>query len=176
MSPRRSLLLPSGPSCSKMDRGAKQRAALWVVAFLATVVAASLFLGCNDTKASSRNTGKEKRTSPHSDLSVKEAEGVALLGAVMVNGFWGPISDTGSMEPLLGSNALTVFKPYTGTLEKGMIVSYKHPLFNQNILHKVVAVNATHFIPQGIANPHSDGWQPRSSIEGVLIAIVYHER
>jgi hypothetical protein len=153
-----------------MTRAAKQRAAAWTVAFLATVVVASLLLGCGPSE---RNTGHEKGTAPTSPLTFAEAENIAKFAALMVGGTWSRIQPTGSMEPLINSRSVVVYRSYDGTLAPGMIVAFDRDHNGTLTLHAVTHVRGDHFIATGIANDRSDGWQPRSAIRHVLVGIIY---
>jgi hypothetical protein len=41
------------------------------------------------------------------------------------------------------------------------------------VIHKVAAMNATHFIGVGVSNVRSDGWQPRKNISEVMVGVIY---
>jgi hypothetical protein len=126
--------------------------------------------GCGPSE---RNTGTEKGTAPTSPLTFDEAENIAKFAALMVGGTWSHIQPTGSMEPLINSRSVVVYRPYDGNLASGMIVAFDRDRNGTLTLHTVTHVRGDHFIATGIANDRSDGWQPRSAIQHVLVGIIY---
>lgn len=132
------------------------------------------FAGCGPSE---RNTGTEQGSAPISPLTRAEAWQAAQASAAAI----GPhayvlgISDTGSMEPLINSYSYVVLVPSDGSdLHPGEVVLYYHSAEHPRTLHKASsAINATHFIPDGIANSRYDGWQPRANIRAKLVSTVY---
>jgi hypothetical protein len=153
-----------------MTRADKQRAAAWTVAFLATVVVASLLLGCGPSE---RNTGIEKGTAPTSPLTFAEAEQLASIAALSVGGTWSRIATTGSMEPVLNSNSVVIYRPYDGRLAVGNVVVFYRDADAPRVIHKVAALDATHFVGDGVSNSRYDGWQPRANIIEVMVGVIY---
>ena len=140
----------------------------------ASIIATSLllFTGCGPSE---RNTGLEKQTAISSPLTFDE--GVALA-KVMVEAnrdkgwSWAMVSDTGSMEPVLNSSTVVVLMPSDGAdVQVRDVVTYVRG--SAEIIHEVAAANATHFIPDGVANERNDGWVPRSAITRVAVSTIY---
>ena len=149
-----------------MPRPQAMRAATWAVVFLATVVIASLFLGCKNHTVSA----------PTGPISKNQAYIYAMGLAGMTQGQVVLVSDTGSMKPLLDENAVVVYLPSDGSLiRRNDVVLYIHPTMGIPIIHRVAYVNATHFIPEGIANSRNDGFIPRAAIYGRMVGVVYSD-
>jgi hypothetical protein len=101
-----------------MLRPDAMRAALWVVVFLATVVASSLFLGCKQSTAKA----------PTGPISKNQAYIYAMGLAGMAQGQVTLISGTGSMKPLLDENTVVVYLPSDGNqIRVNDVVLYIHP-------------------------------------------------
>jgi hypothetical protein len=120
-----------------------------------------------------RNTGIEKKLAPTSNFSREQAANTAAFIALTNGGTYSAIAPTGSMEPIVDSRSFVVMAPHKGNLRVGMVVGFYRDPAAPRVLHRVVKVNDTHFIPNGITNQNSDGWIPRENIYGELIAIVY---
>lgn len=91
----------------------------------------------------------------------------------ITGGRYGTIMPTGSMEPILDSSSIPLFVRSDGSnIAPGMIVSYSREGKN-NVLHRVLAVTDTHFIPAGVANIRNDGRIEKSRVERILIGVIY---
>jgi hypothetical protein len=137
---------------------------------------AAAFLTLATCAPSQRNTGHERGTTPLSPLAQAEAQSLAAITAAHASGTWSAIAPTGSMEPILGSNAVAIYRPYDGRLKVGMVVVFWRDNDAPRVLHTVTALTPTHFMASGISNQHGDGWHPRSNISDVLVGVIYHER
>jgi hypothetical protein len=126
--------------------------------------------GCDPVN---RNTGVEKKLAPTSNLTREQAANAAAFIALSHGSTYSAIAPTGSMEPIVDSRSFVVMAPHKGKLRVGMVVGFYRDPAAPRVLHRVVKVNATHFIPDGITNQHSDGWIPRENIYGELIAVIY---
>ena len=151
------------------------RADLFRAAVVCLIVAGvSLWLllvtGCGPVV---RNTGVEKGAAPTSNLTRDQAIGAAHVMCVLDPSLqWSEVQPTGSMEPLINSHSIIVWEPSDGSdLRLHQIVIFRSGA--DYVLHRVVALNATHVTTDGVSNRTSDGWQPRDSVVGRLVAVIY---
>ena len=126
--------------------------------------------GCGKSQ---RNTGKEKGVAPTSNLTRSEAISAAQFMCILLPRLqWSEVQRTGSMEPLINSYSIIVWEPSDGSdLALNQLVLFLSA--GERVLHKVVALNATHLITDGGSNSRSDGWKPRDLVLGRLVSVIY---
>lgn len=86
---------------------------------------------------------------------------------------WSWVAPTGSMEPFFNEHGILLFVRYSGEeLRPGMVA-----IFNRGdvprCVHVITAVRDTHVYMSGYANRNSDGWFPKTSIEGLVVGQLY---
>jgi hypothetical protein len=129
-----------------------------------------LFSGCGGQKS---NTGVEQGIAPKSPLSYEDAVVKARTVAVITGSKYGEIAPTGSMEPILDSSSIPIYIDSDGSnITEGMVVVYSRE-GEPSVLHQVLAVTDTHFIPAGVANMRNDGRIERSRIKRILVGVIY---
>jgi len=101
----------------------------------------------------------------------QDAKAWAARGA---NRFYAKVAPTGSMEPFINEHSIVLCVKYTGQpLQNGAVVIYKYSPALPRVIHTVSDQNETAFYASGYANHNSDGWQQKSSIEGILVGQLY---
>lgn len=131
-----------------------------------------LIAGCGG--GSERNTGLEKGDAPKGPFTYAEAQTHARSWAMAIpSGQYSAVMPTGSMEPLIDSSVIPIYVKSDGSdIANGMIVVYLRS-DGVRVLHKVAALNDTHFIPDGIANSRYDGWVERSAVRHIVAGMIY---
>lgn len=128
-----------------------------------------LFSGCGQPS----NTGVEQGLAPRSPLSYEDALVKARTVAVITGSKYGSIAPTGSMEPILDSSSIPIYIDSDGSnITEGMAVVYSRE-GQPSVLHRVLKVTDTHFIPAGVANMRNDGRIERSRVERILVGVIY---
>lgn len=142
-----------------------------VCALVGVLALLMLLVGCGPRS----NTGEEQGLAPRSPITYEQGRAFAFSLASMTGGRYSMIAPTGSMEPILDSSSLVVFVPAGGVeIKAGMVVSYSRQGQN-NVLHRVLAVTDTHFIPAGVANMRNDGRIEKDRIERIMVGVIYTE-
>lgn len=80
----------------------------------------------------------------------------------------------GSMAPVIGERSLLLCVRYTGktVLRNGSVVIYDRG-DKPRVCHTVAEQTDTHVYMSGYVNRRSDGWYPKSRIEGVVVGQLY---
>ena len=77
------------------------------------------------------------------------------------------------MEPFFTSRSVPLCVRYAGQqLGNGTVAIFNrgdHP----RVIHVISAQNATHFYMSGYNNHNSDGWYPKTSVEGFVVGQLY---
>jgi hypothetical protein len=89
------------------------------------------------------------------------------------NRFWSGVKPTGSMKPFVDEHTLALCLRYKGQeIPNGSVVIYNRGDIKR-VIHVVSDQNADSVYMSGYANHDSDGWFPKSSIEGVMVGQLY---
>jgi hypothetical protein len=142
---------------------------------LLTCVALPVAIGCVVGFALSGCAPRESvgPAAPSSSLSYDTALGYARMFARFTGTEVGTLAPSGSMLPLIGSNAVVLLEPVTRPAV-GDIVTFQRD--GRSIIHRVTAVDPTSGMvrTRGDNNDASDyGWQqPRQRV----VAIIYASR
>jgi len=90
------------------------------------------------------------------------------------NRYWSAILPTGSMKPFVDEHSIALCVRYTGqSLSNGAVVIYRRDTATPRVIHVVSDQNAESVYMSGYANRQSDGWYPKSSIEGIMVGQFY---
>jgi hypothetical protein len=84
------------------------------------------------------------------------------------------VAATGSMEPFLNEHSILLVEKYHGQPFKiGAVAIFRHSEAHPRVVHTVSDQNETHVYMSGYANKNSDGWFPKTSIEGFVVGQLY---
>lgn len=89
--------------------------------------------------------------------------------------YWAEVAATGSMKPFIDEHSIVLCRRYVSgqELPNGSVVIYRYSDALPRVLHVVSDQNDTHVYMSGYANRASDGWQPKTAIEGVVVGQLY---
>lgn len=141
----------------------------WLGSVVLCLLAAVWVAGCSK---SGRATFTPAITSPVAQ-AVVYLDAIRWVNGDPVNRYYVTVADTHSMEPYFTSHSVPLCLHYTGQPVPNGTVA----IFNRGdaprVLHVMSDQTATDAYMSGANNHNSDGWFPKSKIEGIVVGQLY---
>lgn len=97
----------------------------------------------------------------------------AMWAAGNPDRYYAAVADTHSMEPIINKNSVVLCVRNTGQSIRPGLVAVFNRGDTPRVLHTIAAVSGDSAYFSGYNNKSSDGWFPRSSIEGFVVGQLF---